>query len=1144
MKKVVICLLLVPFTIGFSEKRVSSLQESSSKGLWLIFDIGIRDKANTNGVIFKVETIYEGEKRTVFMEDWTKCEWKHCAVDLTKFRGKSILLRFLTDAKGDACCDWACWGDPRIVIGEKPSGFLEGRVLSEDYKVIYEFCEMAGEVNAGIIISGKKEPIGKGAHFEVLPSTCGGKTEISYFAHPPGGEGFAGQTFGEFSITLPEDTSISRINSEEIVKNRIKNPVTIESKHLKFVLSRDSGSYYFLDKVTNEFWGSNPLKDGFCSAKISLEEGPKNVWLNRPTEVTKESSGGNESLLITYSLEKGLKVCFKISFLPGGKDVEISYSTAGENDKCHLESIDFSDFLWLLNSPPYGYMVVPLKEGILIPSKSNYPFLLQGFGEEKESYDWALSMAMLGFIKDQSTVTITWESDPYVKAQIRRRKPSLKVIEGRLAEVPALLSTSLTLRKSAKKVRLHFEEGSYPEMAKYYRKISKEQGHYLTFTEKLQQRPGLEKLFGAPAFRMACLIRIEEDSLLYTGKKGEGPQIEIYNTFEDVRWVAEHLKDTLKIDKALFILGGWNYRGYDNLHPDILPAAPECGGNEGLKKTSEAIRRLGYLFGFHDLYSLIFKKAPSFTFEAVKRSPDGSLPGLWTLPQGGGCYPTYAEAGLGFAKRNLPKVKELFNPNFYFIDTTTSEPLFEGQDSKGRFFNKQEDMHFKAELLRLTAETFGVSGTELGREWAIPYCDYFEGILSWYAEMNIPSESIDIPLFEMVYHNCVAPFSFQGDPTNTPQRLLDFLSMGRMPLFNVRLYFLDRWEEAPVNKEEIPLTYGGSFFASEERCGGIKKEVIFAHPAGDPVVGSTIGRYRVKLPLNEDLWLKFSIGRRDGASFVANLYDGISFAIKVNGEEVFSKFYYAGHRQPDFWQDYRINLGRFSGEKVKIEFITDAGPRDLANYDWAMWGEPRITSGEKVLLDFIREIDQAEKLVQPRVHPFVANEGWVKGLCPLDRLIKNSYEFLSPVSEITAPMEMIDHKFLTDDHLVEMSSFGKEEKEIVRVIVNRGKGIFEYQRIKLPPFGFLVDSPTFKAFHSLSYQDTEYSEPAFFTIRSLDNEPIEESSRIRVYHGFGEPLITLKTKYKTAEIDGEKGKIKDGRIKLSVEKEAVINFTD
>ena len=40
-------------------------------------------------------------------------------------------------------------------------------------------------------------------------------------------------------------------------------------------------------------------------------------------------------------------------------------------------------------------------------------------------------------------------------------------------------------------------------------------------------------------------------------------------------------------------MGGWTHRGYDNQHPDILPANPECGGNEGLGRLLPAGPRPG-----------------------------------------------------------------------------------------------------------------------------------------------------------------------------------------------------------------------------------------------------------------------------------------------------------------------------------------------------------------------------------------------------------------------------------------------------------------------------------------------------------------------------------------------------------------------
>jgi hypothetical protein len=64
-------------------------------------------------------------------------------------------------------------------------------------------------------------------------------------------------------------------------------------------------------------------------------------------------------------------------------------------------------------------------------------------------------------------------------------------------------------------------------------------------------------------------------------------------TFDEVAQVAEHIKNDLKMDKVMFGLGGWTNRGYDNQHPDILPAAPDRhrgGGHPPTPATPPCVR--------------------------------------------------------------------------------------------------------------------------------------------------------------------------------------------------------------------------------------------------------------------------------------------------------------------------------------------------------------------------------------------------------------------------------------------------------------------------------------------------------------------------------------------------------------------------
>ncbi len=102
---------------------------------------------------------------------------------------------------------------------------------------------------------------------------------------------------------------------------------------------------------------------------------------------------------------------------------------------------------------------------------------------------------------------------------------------------------------------------------------------------------------------------------------------------------------------------------------------------------------------------------------------------------------------------------------------------------------------------------------------------------------------------------------------------------------------------------------------------------------------------------------------------------------------------------------------------------------------------------------------------------------------------------------------MTDHKFLTPDRKVRLSVFG-EGIDSTRVIVNGGDASYacrlrEGIEVVLPPWGFLIDSPTFMAFCAIRFAGFDYDSPRLFTLRSLDGKPLADSGKVRVFHGFG-----------------------------------------
>jgi hypothetical protein len=143
-----------------------------------------------------------------------------------------------------------------------------------------------------------------------------------------------------------------------------------------------------------------------------------------------------------------------------------------------------------------------------------------------------------------------------------------------------------------------------------------------------------------------------------------------------------------------------------------------------------------------------------------------------------------------------------------------------------------------------------------------------------------------------------------------------------------------------------------------------------------------------------------------------------------------------------------------------------------------------------------------------------SDNGWADGLCTADIFMKNTHEVLSPLHEITARMNITEFEFLTPDYKVRRSVFGNSE---VFVTVNTGGKDYEYKcsdgtKALLPPFGFVVESPQYIAFHALSFNGVKYDRSALFTVRSLDKSPISQSTKIRVFHGFGDSRIRIWNK--------------------------------
>ncbi|MBM3859945.1 MAG: hypothetical protein FJ395_09880 [Verrucomicrobia bacterium] len=165
------------------------------------------------------------------------------------------------------------------------------------------------------------------------------------------------------------------------------------------------------------------------------------------------------------------------------------------------------------------------------------------------------------------------------------------------------------------------------------------------------------------------------------------------------------------------------------------------------------------------------------------------------------CGVTCDKEALKYAEKRVPADLATHPYKCRFIDTTTASPWRECY-APAHPLTRSESRHWKMELLRLMSEKFKlVVGCETGHDAAVPFLHYFEGMLSL-GPYRIPDagrrmqvildevpervakfqvgERYRLPLWELVYHDCVIAQWYWGDYNNKLPAIWD-----KRDLFNV-----------------------------------------------------------------------------------------------------------------------------------------------------------------------------------------------------------------------------------------------------------------------------------------------------------------------------------------------------------------------
>ncbi|MDO4293612.1 MAG: DUF5696 domain-containing protein [Eubacteriales bacterium] len=319
----------------------------------------------------------------------------------------------------------------------------------------------------------------------------------------------------------------------------------------------------------------------------------------------------------------------------------------------------------------------------------------------------------------------------------------------------------------------------YNDLCKIYRRYAQEKGLLRTLAEKAVQNPSVDRLIGCSFVHTGIKTVVQPESDFYDP---ENPEKNNHMTpFSQRAEEILRLHD-LGVEKLYLHLDGWAQPGYDNRHPDYFPACREAGDWKGMRALADTLHRCGYLFGIHDQYRDYYLSAPSFDEGYACLQTDGTIPRHSRWAGGPQSYLCATQA-LYYVRRNF---KRLFQNGISldaaYLDVFTCNEGDECANPEHRM-TRRDCYEYRGQCFSWLLSQGILSSSEEVSDWAVPsliFCHYapYRFMLRQPGE---PKQGIPVPLFNLVYHDCVIQPWMMDRPAGAEDYMLYALLNGGAP---------------------------------------------------------------------------------------------------------------------------------------------------------------------------------------------------------------------------------------------------------------------------------------------------------------------------------------------------------------------------